>query len=112
MNKNSLVNKLLDVSLLPCQCQRYNAADVHIWPVDMHVQFELFADSLDVLEAFLEIGTCAADPDLDFVLNESCGKLSKGTNDTLECRCDLVICLAHNVFSRALTAWDKNFLRL
>ena len=57
----------------------------------MHVQFEFFADGLDVLEAFLKVGTCPADPDLDFVLDESRGKFSEGTNNTLKRRRDLVI---------------------
>ena len=85
------MNKLLDVSLLSSQCQGHNSTDVHIWPVNMHVQFELFADGLDVLEAFLEIGACATDPDLNFVLGESGSKFSEGTNDTLERRRNLVI---------------------
>ena len=57
----------------------------------MHVQLQFFADGLDVLEAFLKVGTCPADPDLDFVLNQSRGKFSEGTNDTLERRRDLVV---------------------
>ena len=89
MNKNFLVNKFLYVSLLPSQCQGHNSTDVHIWPIHMHVQFELFTDGLDVLETFLEVGTCAADPDLDFVFDEGWGELSEGTNDTLESRRDL-----------------------
>lgn len=78
------MNKLLDMRLLPSQCQGHNPTDVHIWPINMHVQFEFFADSFDILEAFLEVWTCAADPDLNFVLYESWGELSEGTNDTLE----------------------------
>ena len=99
MNKNRLMNKFRDMSLLPGQRQGYNSTDVHIWAVNMHVQFELFADGLDVLEAFLEVGTCAAHPDLNFVLDESWGKLAKGTNDTLEGGRDLAIHLAQGVFS-------------
>lgn len=104
MNKNRLMNKFRDMSLLPSQCQGHNSTDVHIWAVNVHVQFELFADGLDVLEAFLEVGTCAADPDLNFVLDESWGELSKGTNDSFESRRDLAIHLAHGVFSGALSA--------
>lgn len=55
----------------------------------MHVQFELFANSFDVLETFLKVGTCATDPDLDIVFDEGRRKLSKGTNDTFERRRDL-----------------------
>lgn len=65
----------------------------------MHIQFELFTDGLDILEAFLEVGTCAADPNLDFVLDESWCELSEGTNDSLERRRDLAIYLAHDVIS-------------
>ena len=78
------MDKLLDVSLFPSQCQGHNPADVHIWTVNMHVQFQFFADSFNILEAFLEVGTCTSDPDLDFVLDKSRGELSEGTNDTLE----------------------------
>ncbi len=31
------------------QGQRHNAADVHIWTINVHVQLELLADGLDVL---------------------------------------------------------------
>ena len=79
------------MSLLPRQCQRHNSADVHIWPVDVHVELEFFADGLDVLESLLEVGTGAADPDLDIVLDKSCRKFSKSANDTFECRCNLNI---------------------
>ena len=99
-----LVHELLDLSLLPGQRQGHNPTDVHIRPVNVHVQFELFADGLDVLEAFLEVGTRAADPDLNFVFDESGGKFAEGTNDALERRRDLVRCLAHGVFSGASTA--------
>lgn len=99
------MNKLRDMSLLPSQCQGHNSTDVHIWAVNMHVQFELFANGLDVLEAFLEVGTCAADPDLNFVLDESWGELSEGTNDTLERGRDLAIRLAYGVFFGALSAF-------
>lgn len=99
MNKNRLVNKLFNLSFFASQCQGHNSTDVHIWPVNMHVQFELLTDGLDILEAFLEIRTCAADPDLNFVLNEGWGELSKGTNDTLERRRDLATYLAHDIFS-------------
>ena len=104
INMYRLVHKLLDLSLLPGQCQRHNPTDVHIRPVNVHVQFELFADGLDVLEAFLEVGTRAADPDLNFVFDESGGEFAEGANDTLERRRDLVRCLAHGVFSGASTA--------
>lgn len=95
-----LMNKFLNMSLLSSQCQWHNSTDVHIWAVNMHVQFELFADGLDVLEAFLEVGTCATDPDLDFVLDERWGELSEGTNDTLERGCNLLIC-----FSKRCVLW-------
>lgn len=112
MNKNHLVNKLLDVSFLASQCQGHDSADMHIWPVNMHIQFELLTDGLDILEAFLEIGTCAPDPDLNFMLDESWGVLSEGSNDTLERRRDLAACLARDECSQALRIWGDAFLRL
>lgn len=98
MDKNRLMNKLLNVSFLPSKCQGHNSTDMHVWPVDMHIQFELFADGLDILKAFLEIGACAADPNLDFMLNESWCELSQSTNHTLERRRDLATRLAKDEF--------------
>ena len=90
------MDELLDISFLASQCQGHNPTDVHVWPVDVHVQFELLADGLDVLEAFLEIGTRAANPYLNFVLDEGWGELPEGTNDTFKGRRDLATRLAHD----------------
>ena len=65
---------------------------MHLRAKDMHVQAELLADSLDVLEAFLVVGTGTADPDLDLVLVEEGRDFAESTDDTLECACDLFIC--------------------
>ena len=100
MHRNNLVDKLLDLRFFPGQCQWYDSADVHIWPVNVHVQFELFADGFDILEAFLEVGTCAAHPDLNFVLDKGWGELSEGANDTLKRRRNLAICSASRGFSQ------------
>ena len=78
------MNELLNLGFLSSQCQRHNATDMHIWPIDVHVKLKLLTDGFDVLETFLVVGACAADPDLDLVLDESGGKISKGTNDTFE----------------------------
>ena len=90
------MDELLDISFLASQCQGHNSTDVHVWPVDVHIQFELLTDGLDILEAFLEIGTRAANPYLNFVLDEGWGELSEGTNDTFESRRDLASCLVHD----------------
>ena len=55
----------------------------------MHVQLQFLADGFDVLEAFLEIGAGAADPDLGVVLDELGCEFSEGADDAFECRCDL-----------------------
>ena len=60
---------------------------------------KLFADGLDVLEAFLEVGTRTANPDLDVMLDESWRKLSESTNDTFERRCNLITLLVRRIFS-------------
>ena len=71
------------------QSQGHDAANVHIWAVHMHVQLELLTNSLDVLQALLEIRSSAADPDGDLVLDQRRRKFSQGTNDAFECRGDL-----------------------
>ena len=60
----------------------------------MHVEAELDADGLDVLETLLVVGTGAADPDLDVVLDEERSDLAESADDTLESRGDLYKLLA------------------
>ena len=55
----------------------------------MHVETKLLADILDVLETLLVVGTGAADPDLDVVLDEERSDLAKSADDTLESGGDL-----------------------
>lgn len=50
----------------------------------MHVELELFANGLDILQSFLVIGTCAANPDGSLVLNQRWGKLPEGSDNTLK----------------------------
>ena len=69
--------------------QWHDARNVHIWPICVHIQFELLTDCLDVLETFLVIRTCTADPDLDFVLKETCRDGAESADDTFECGCNL-----------------------
>ena len=57
---------------------------MHIWTIDVHVQFEFFADGLDVLQSFLEVGTCATDPDGGLVLDQCRGEFSERTDDAFE----------------------------
>ncbi len=70
--------KLLHIALiLPGrQCQRNNAADVHVRAVDVHIELELFSNGLDIPETFLIVGTCATNPDLDLVLDQCRGEFS------------------------------------
>lgn len=51
----------------------------------MHVELQLFTNGFDVLETFLVVGACTADPDLHFVLNERWGELAEGADDAFEC---------------------------
>ena len=51
----------------------------------MHLEAELLADGLDVLEAFLVVGAGATDPDLDLVLNEERCDFADGADDAFEC---------------------------
>lgn len=63
---------------------------MHLRAVHVHVELELVADGFDVLKAFLVIGACATDPDLDVVLDEDGGDFSDGVDDTLESGGDLL----------------------
>jgi hypothetical protein len=62
---------------------------VHLGAEDVHVEAELLADVLDVLETLLVVGTGTTDPDLDIVLNKEGCNFPQSANDTLECRCDI-----------------------
>lgn len=68
----------------------YNTTDVHVWAVHLHIELELLADVLDVLETLLVVGASTADPNLDVVLNEDGRKLPESANDTLECRSNIL----------------------
>ena len=70
----------------------HDSADVHIGAVNMHVQLQLLTHSFDVLEALLVVGSCAANPYLDFVLVHDGGKFPQRADDAFECRCDLQKC--------------------
>ena len=91
-DKGKSTTELLDgllIFLARHQGQRYDTTDMHVRTIDMHIQFQLCAYGFDVLQALLIIGPCSANPDLNFVFDERGCKLSKCTNDTLECRCNL-----------------------
>ena len=60
----------------------------------MHVEAELDADGLDVLETLLVVRTGATHPDLDVVLDEEGSDLAESADDTLESRGDLYKLLA------------------
>lgn len=83
---NPLALELLDalVVLAGDKGERDNAGNVHLGAEDVHVEAELDADVLDVLETLLVVGTSAADPDLDVVLDEEGSDLAESANDTLE----------------------------
>lgn len=57
---------------------------MHLGSVDLHAELELLADSFDVLEALLIVGTGSSDPDIDLVLNENGGEFSEGADHSLE----------------------------
>lgn len=62
---------------------------MHLRPVNLHVQVQLAANGLDVLETLLVVGAGAAHPDLHVVLDEDGGELAEGADDTLESRGNL-----------------------
>jgi hypothetical protein len=74
--------------------KRDDTGDVHLGTENVHVEAELDADGLDVLETLLVVGAGAADPDLDVVLDEERSDLAKSANDTLESGGDLYELLA------------------
>lgn len=74
--------------------KRDDTGDVHLGTENVHVEAELDADGLDVLETLLVVGTGAADPDLDVVLDEERSDLAESADDTLESRGDLYKLLA------------------
>lgn len=58
---------------------------MHIWAINVHVQFKFLADGFDVLQAFLVVGASAANPDVDLVLDQSIREFSQSADDALEC---------------------------
>ena len=84
--------KLFDVRLFARnQSERDDSRNMHLGPVDVHVQLELLTDSFDVLETFLVIGTSTANPDLYLVFVQDCGNFTQRTNYAFEGRGNLVI---------------------
>ena len=82
---NALTRELLDVcGLARDEGKGHDTGDVHLGAVDVHVETELLADALDVLETLLVVGTSTTDPDLDVVLDEEGCDLPEGADDTLE----------------------------
>lgn len=69
--------------------KRDDTGDVHLRTENVHVEAELDADGLDVLETLLVVGTGATDPDLDVVLDEERSDLAESADDTLESGGDL-----------------------
>ena len=69
--------------------ERDDAGDVHFRTEDVHVEAELLAYGLDVLQTFLVVWTRTTDPDLNLVLVQQRCDLSEGADDTLESSGDL-----------------------
>jgi hypothetical protein len=88
-----LALELLDTSVVLSrnESKRDNTGNVHLRTEDVHVEAELDADGLDVLETLLVVGTGAADPDLDLVLDEERSNLAESADDTLESGSDLLV---------------------
>ena len=84
-----LTAELRNLGLLAEKCEGHDTRDVHLRTVHVHVEAELDADGLDVLETLLVVGTGTADPDLDLVLVEQRSDLAQSADDTLEGRGDL-----------------------
>ena len=87
----SLTLKLLDaaVHLTRDQRQRHNTRDVHLRPEDVHVEAQLLADRLDVLETLLVVRAGTTDPDLYLVLDKEGCDFAEGADDAFEGACDL-----------------------
>jgi hypothetical protein len=87
-----LALELLDTSVVLSrhESERDDTGNVHLRTEDVHVKAELDADGLDVLETLLVVGTGAADPDLDLVLDEERGDLTESADNTLESGSDLL----------------------
>lgn len=80
-----LTRELLDVGRLARdEGERHDARDVHLGAEHVHVEAELLADALDVLETLLVVGAGTTDPDLDVVLDERGRDFPQGADDTLE----------------------------
>lgn len=77
------------VHLARHKCERDDSRNVHFGAEHVHVEIELLANRLDVLETFLVVWTSTADPDLDLVLVEEWSDFPESADDTLESRCDL-----------------------
>lgn len=82
--KKELRAKLLDVGGLSAEGQGNDAGDVHLGTKDVHVEMQLLADGLDVLEPLLVVGTSSPDPDLGLVLDEDGSDFSESADDALE----------------------------
>jgi len=91
VHSSNLTVELLDavVVLARHKRKRDDTRDVHLGAENVHVEAELLADGLDVLETFLVVGTRAADPDLNLVLDKTAGNFAKSADDALECGSDL-----------------------
>lgn len=63
---------------------------MHLGAKNVHVELEFLAHGLDVLQTLLVVGASAAHPDLNVVLDEDGCDFADGTDDTLECGCDLI----------------------
>ena len=74
--------------------ERDDTGDVHLGTENVHVEAELDADGLDVLETLLVVGAGATDPDLDVVLDEERSDLAESADDTLESGSNLDTLLA------------------
>lgn len=62
---------------------------MHLRAKHVHVEAQLLANGLDVLETLLVVGTSTADPDLDLVLVQDGGNFAESTDNTLECGCNV-----------------------
>ena len=66
------------------QSQWHDTADVHLRAVHVDVKLEFLSDGFDVLETFLIVGSCSANPYLHIVLDQDGSELAESPNDTFE----------------------------
>jgi hypothetical protein len=105
----SLTAVLLNIpKVLAKESHRYDTRNVAFRSIDVHVQFQLLPNSLDVLQTLLIVRPSTTDPDLDLVLQEYRSELTESADDTFESGCNIL----QHIFSttRRNVKWKEGSL--